>query len=221
VGRAFTVAAVQAAYVLMAPEETTDKVEQLLGKAAALGAELIVFPGVFVPGTPIWIDAVPIWDGDEAWFARLVDQAVVVPSPTTERIAAVHDAGAYVVVGVDEREPYGATIYNTLLHFGPDGRLLNKHRKLMPTGSERTVWVMGDGSMLDVVPTELGRLGGLIWWENYMPLARFHLNAQGVEIWVAPTLARGAHDATPEVMAMEASWIEPISWPRRACAPSR
>ena len=117
---------------------------------------------------------------------------MVVPSPTTERIAAAaHDAGAYVVVGVDEREPHGATIYNTLLYLGPDGRLLNKHRKLMPTGSERTVWGMGDGSTLDVVTTELGRLGGLICWENYMPLARFHLYAQGVEIWVAPTLARG------------------------------
>jgi predicted amidohydrolase len=192
VGTAFTVAAVQAAYVLMAREATTDKVVELIGKAGAQGAELIVFPEVFVPGTPIWIDTVPIWDGDEAWYARLVDQAVVVPSPTTERIAAAaRDAGAYVVVGVDEREPHGTTIYNTLLYFGPDGRLLNKHRKLMPTGSERTVWGMGDGSMLDVVPTELGRIGGLICWENYMPLARFHLYAQGVEIWVAPTLARG------------------------------
>jgi nitrilase len=192
VGRTFTVAAVQAAYVLMDREATTDRVEQLIGTAAGQGAELIVFPEVFVPGTPIWIDAVPIWDGDEAWFARLVDQAVVVPSPTTERIAAAaQEARAYVVVGVDEREPHGTTIFNTLLYFGPDGRLLNKHRKLMPTGSERTVWGMGDGSMLDVVPTDLGRVGGLICWENYMPLARFHLYAQGVEIWVAPTLARG------------------------------
>ncbi len=191
-GRSFTVAAVQAAYVLMDRAATTDRVEQLIGAAAAQGAELIVFPEVFVPGTPIWIDAVPIWDGDEAWFARLVDQAVVVPSATTERIAAAaQDNHAYVVLGVDEREPHGTTIYNTLLYFGPDGRLLNKHRKLIPTGSERTVWGMGDGSMLDVVPTDLGRVGGLICWENYMPLARFHLYAQGVEIWVAPTLARG------------------------------
>jgi nitrilase len=191
-GRAFTVAAVQAAYVLMDREATTERVEQLIGTAAGQGAELIVFPEVFVPGTPIWIDSVPIWDGDEAWFARLVDQAVVVPSPTTERIAAAaEDAGAYVVVGVDERDPHGTTIFNTLLYFGPDGRLLNRHRKLMPTGSERTVWGMGDGSMLDVVPTDLGRVGGLICWENYMPLARFHLYAQGIEIWVAPTLARG------------------------------
>ena len=191
-GRVFRAAAVQAAYVLMEREETTEKLVQLVGTAAEMGAELIVFPEAFVPGTPIWIDAVPIWDGDAEWFARLVDQAVVVPGPTTDRIAeAARDASAYVVVGVQEREPHGSTIYNTLLYFGPDGRLLNKHRKLIPTGSERTVWGMGDGSTLDVVPTDLGRIGGLICWENYMPLARFHLYAQGVEIWLAPTLAPG------------------------------
>jgi predicted amidohydrolase len=192
VAEAFTVAAVQAAYVLMDRESTTSKVEELIGSAAARGARLIVFPEVFVPGTPIWIDSTPIWDGDKAWFARLVDQAVVVPSPTTDRIgAAAREAGAYVVVGVDERERHGTTIYNTLLYFGPDGEIIDKHRKLMPTGSERTVWGMGDGSTLNVVSTELGRVGGLICWENYMPLARFHLYAQGVEIWLAPTLARG------------------------------
>jgi nitrilase len=173
-------------------ERTTSKVEELIASAAATEAKLIVFPEVFVPGTPIWIDAVPIWDGDEAWFARLVDQAVVVPSPTTDRIgAAARAAGAYVVLGVDERELHGTTIYNTILYFGPDGQIIDKHRKLMPTGSERTVWGMGDGSMLKVVPTKLGRIGGLICWENYMPLARFHLYAQGVEVWVAPTLAVG------------------------------
>jgi nitrilase len=172
VGEPFTVAAVQAAYILMDREATTSKVEELISSAAATGARLIVLPEVFVPGTPIWIDSVPIWDGDEAWFARLVEQAVTVPSPTTDRIgAAARAAGAYVVVGVDEREPHGTTIYNTILYFGPDGRIIGKHRKLMPTGSERTVWGMGDGSTLNVVPTELGRVGGLICWENYMPLA--------------------------------------------------
>jgi predicted amidohydrolase len=192
VAEAFTVAAVQAAYVLMDREKTTCKVEALIGSAAAMGARLIVFPEVFIPGTPIWIDSAPIWDGDEAWFARLVDQAVVVPSPITDRIGdAAREAGAYVAVGVDEREAYGSTIYNTILYFGPDGKIIEKHRKLMPTGSERTVWGMGDGSTLNVVSTELGRVGGLICWENYMPLARFHLYAQGVEVWLAPTLARG------------------------------
>jgi nitrilase len=122
----------------------------------------------------------------------LVDQAVTVPGPVTERLgAAAQDAGVYLIIGVDEREPHGATIYNTTLYFGPDGGLLGKHRKLMPTGSERTVWGMGDGSMLPVIDTPYGRLGGLTCWENYMPLARFHLYASGVDIWVAPTLATG------------------------------
>ena len=95
------------------------------------------------------------------------------------------------MIGVDEREPHGTTIYNTTLYFGPDGTLLGKHRKLMPTGSERTVWGMGDGSTLPVIDTPYGRLSGLTCWENYMPLTRFYLYSQGVDIWTAPTLASG------------------------------
>ena len=114
------------------------------------------------------------------------------PGPVTDTLgAAARDAGAYLVIGVQEREPHGATIYNTTLYFGPDGALLGKHRKLMPTGSERTVWGMGDGSTLPVIDTPHGRLSGLTCWENYMPLARFYLYSQGVDIWAAPTLARG------------------------------
>ncbi len=94
-------------------------------------------------------------------------------------------------MGVQEREPTGSTIYNTVLYFSPDGRLADRHRKLVPTGSERTVWGMGDGSTLRVVDTQQGRIGGLICWENYMPLARFHLYSQGVDVWLAPTLAQG------------------------------
>ena len=188
----FTVAAVQASYVLLNRDATVTRVEELIAEAAGLNAQLVVLPEAFVPGTPLWIDTLPIWDGDGPWYARLVDQAVVVPGPVTARIgAAARAAGVHVVLGVQEREPHGTTIYNTVLYFGSDGRLLAKHRKLMPTGAERTVWGQGDGSTLEVVPTALGRLGGLICWENYMPLARFHLYAQGVEVWLAPTLARG------------------------------
>jgi nitrilase len=97
----------------------------------------------------------------------------------------------WLVVGVDEREAHGATIYNTVLYFAPDGALAGRHRKLMPTGAERTVWGMGDGSTLAVVDAGRARIGGLICWENYMPLARFHLYAQGVDVWLAPTLAQG------------------------------
>lgn len=191
-GTRFTVAAVQASYVLLDRDATLTRVEELIAQAANQGADLIVFPEAFIPGTPLWIDSVRIWDGDEQWYARLVDQSVVIPGPETRRLgAAARAAGVHVVIGVQEREPHGATIYNTVLYIGPDGSLLGTHRKLVPTGSERTVWGRGDGSTLEVVPTALGRLGGLICWENYMPLARFHQYAQGVEVWLAPTLARG------------------------------
>jgi nitrilase len=187
-----TVAAVQAAYVLMDREACLTKVVRLVHEAAAQGARIVVFPEAFIPGTPIWIDSRPIWDGDEQWFAMLADQAVVVPGPVTEALGDVaRETGTYVVIGVEEREPHGSTIYNTTLYLGPDGSLLGTHRKLMPTGSERTVWGMGDGSTLPVVDTPYGRLSGLTCWENYMPLARFYLYSQGVDIWIAPTLAPG------------------------------
>ena len=122
----------------------------------------------------------------------LMDNAVTIPSPSVDRLAMIAEKhGVWLVIGVEEREPHGYTIYNTVSYFSPEGRLVDHHRKLVPTGSERTVWGMGDGSTLRVVDTPLGRIGGLICWENYMPLARFHLYAQGVDVWLAPTLARG------------------------------
>jgi nitrilase len=188
----FTVAAAQAAYVLMDQEKSIDRVAALTAEAAGKGARLVVFPEAFVPGDPIWKDAGVIWDGDDAWYAMLVDQSLVVPGPATERLGSIaREHGVVLVVGVDEREPNLATIYNTILYFGADGSLLGKHRKLVPTGSERTVWGMGDGSMLTVVDTEIGRVGGLICWENYMPLARYYMYSLGIDVWVAPTLALG------------------------------
>jgi nitrilase len=186
------VAAVQASYVLMDRDATIDRVAELAAAAAGQGARLVIFPEVFIPGTPIWIDTRPIWDGDDQWYRLLVENAVVVPSVATDRLGGIaRDHGIWLVVGVEEREPHGATIYNTVLYFSPQGELVERHRKLVPTGAERTVWGMGDGSTLRVVPTDFGRIGGLICWENYMPLARFHLYAQGVDVWVAPTLALG------------------------------
>jgi nitrilase len=186
------IAAVQAAYVLMDQQACLERAVDLLHQAAAEGAGIVVFPEAFIPGTPIWIDSGKIWDGDADWYALLVDQAVVVPGPVTEALgAAARATGTYLVIGVDEREPHGATIYNTTLYFGPDGTLLGKHRKLMPTGSERTVWGMGDGSTLPIIDTPYGRLSGLTCWENYMPLTRFYLYSQGVDLWIAPTLAQG------------------------------
>ena len=189
---ALRVAAVQAAYVLMDREATIDRVAGLTAAAAHQGAQLVAFPEVFVPGTPLWIDTQPIWDSDEEWFGLLAENAVVIGSPACDRLAAIAaEHGVWLVIGVNEREKHGATIYNTVLYFSPDGGLAGRHRKLMPTGAERTVWGMGDGSTLGVVDAGAVRIGGLTCWENYMPLARFHLYAQGVDLWIAPTLAVG------------------------------
>ena len=119
----FRVAAVQATYVLMDRDATIDRVEELTADAVQRGAQLVVFPEVFVPGTPIWIDTRPIWDGDAEWFAMLVDNAVVIPSPAADRLARIAEKhSVWLVVGVQEREPNGSTIYNTVLYFSPDGR---------------------------------------------------------------------------------------------------
>lgn len=186
------VAAVQAAPVFMDRELTLDKAGNLVKEAAANGATLVVFPEVFIPGTPLWMDSQPIWQGDDEWYALLVDQAVMVPGPATERLRGfARGSEVYIVVGVSEREAHGATLYNTVLYFGPDGALLGKHRKLVATGSERTIWGMGDGSTLETYATPFGKIGGLTCWENYMPLARFYMYSQGVDIWLAPTLAPG------------------------------
>jgi nitrilase len=199
------VAAVQATYVLMDRDGTIDRVGELTASAAGQGAELVAFPEAFVPGTPIWIDTQPIWDGDSDWFRLLAENAVVVPGPATERLGSIaREHGVWLVIGVQEKEPTGGTIYNTTLYLSPEGTVVNKHRKLVPTGSERTVWGMGDGSTLRVVQTPFGRIGGLTCWENYMPLARFHLYAQGIDLWIAPTLAPGdAWIATMRHLARE------------------
>jgi nitrilase len=218
---ALRVAAVQAAYVLMDRDATIDRVAELTAAAAREGAQLVVFPEVFVPGTPIWIDTQPIWEGDEDWFGLLAANAVVIGSPATERLAAIAaQHRVWLVVGVDEREEHGSTIYNTVLYFSPQGALAGRHRKLVPTGSERTVWGMGDGSTLRVVDTGLGRIGGLTCWENYMPLARFHLYSQGVEVWLAPTLAVGdGWIATMQHLARENRMF--VVGSTRSCTPTR
>lgn len=180
-----TVAAVQATPVFLDREATTDKVCALVKEAAGAGAELIVFSESFVPAYPDWVWRTPAWS-DGAFVKRLYAHAVSVPGPTLERIGeAAAAASAYVVVGVTEID--GGTLYNTLLYLGPDGRLLQRHRKLMPTGGERTVWGMGDGSELGVVHTPFGVVGGLLCWENYMPLARAAIYAQHCDIYLAPT----------------------------------
>lgn len=181
------VAAVQDAPVFLDLDASTKRSLELIDSAVDDGAELVVFPETFLPAYPDWVWRTPAWsDAATDLQQRLHENAVDVPGPVTELLgeaAARH--GIHLAMGVNERD--GGTLYNTVIYLGPDGRLLGKHRKLMPTGGERLAWGMGDGSTLEVFETPIGRLGGLTCWENYMPLARASLYAQGVEIYLAPT----------------------------------
>jgi len=135
------------------------------------------------------------------------ENAVDVPGPATDALGvAARQANAYLMVGVIERDSQYSrgTLYCTLLYFGPDGRLLGKHRKLKPTAAERLIWGEGDGSTLTVIDTEFGKVGGLICWENYMPLARMAMYSKGVELYLAPTAdSRETWQATLRHIACE------------------
>ena len=179
------VAAVQAAPVFLDREATIEKVGTLTKEAAAAGARLVAFPEGFVPTYPDWVWRTTPW-ADGEWYARWIDQCVDVPGPACDALGEVaRENGVHLAVPVNERD--GGTVYNTILYFAPDGTLLGKHRKLVATGGERLAWGMGDGSTLTVFDTPFGRVGGLICWENYMPLARAAMYEQGVDILLAPT----------------------------------
>jgi nitrilase len=191
------VASVQAEPVVLDREATIDKLERQTAEAAANGAQLVVFPETFVPAYPssVWARALAGWaqSGAKEAFARLARESVAVPGPAADRMgAAAREHGVWLVVGVNEVDPERpATLYNSLLYFAPDGSLAQKHRKLVPTNHERLVWGQGDGGGLRAFGTPLGRIGGLICWENYMPLARFSLYESGVEIYIASTADDG------------------------------
>lgn len=180
------VAAVQPTPVFLDRDATVERLVVSIKEAAAEEARLIVFPEAIVPGYPDWVWRVPAWS-DADWYARLYDQAVEIPGPVTDVLgAAAKEAGAWIAVGVNERVTSG-TLYNTLLYLDPEGDMAGIHRKLLPTGGENTVWGRGDGSTLTVIETEFGRVGGLLCWENLMPLARAAMYEQGVDIYLAPT----------------------------------
>jgi nitrilase len=188
-----TVACIQAEPVVLDREATIDKLVGLTAEAAGAGAHLLVFPEAFVPAYPssVWARAFAGWaePGAKEAFALLARESVAVPGEAEARIgAAAREHGVWIVTGVTEVDPERpSTLYNTLLYHGPDGALAARHRKLVPTNHERLVWGQGDGGGLRAIPTPLGRVGGLICWENYMPLARFALYESGVEIYLAST----------------------------------
>jgi nitrilase len=184
------VAAVQAAPVTLDAEATIDKALGLLHRAADDGVQLAVFPETFVSVYPsgAWGHQAAQFDGFDEMWERLWASSIEVPGPAVDKlIAACAERNIFCAIGVNERElERPGSLYNTLLLLGPDG-LLSKHRKLVPTMHERLFHGAGDGTDLDVVETQLGRIGGLICWENRMPLARYELYSKGVQIWVAPT----------------------------------
>ena len=205
------VAVVQAAPILFDCAATTHKVRHLISQAAKDGARLVLLPEAFIPAYPRGLSfGTVIGSRTEAGrraYARYWDESVDVPGPATQAIGeAAAQAGVYVAIGVVEREAKhrGGTLYCTLLYFGPDGRLLGKHRKLKPTGAERFIWGEGDGSTLTTLETDIGTLGGLICWENYMPLARMAMYQKGVDLYLAPTAdARDTWQATIQHIALE------------------
>lgn len=192
----FRIAAVQASSVFLDLNATIDKACRLIEEAAAGGAVLAVFPEAFVPGYPVWVWFIPPGHTHplRTLYTELHRNSISIPGPETTRLAqAAADCRITVVIGVNERssEASDSTLYNTLLYLGADGHVLGKHRKFVPTAGERLVWGQGTECDLQVFHLPFGRLGGLLCWENYMPLARYALSAWGEQIHVAPTWDRG------------------------------
>lgn len=186
------VAVVQASPVLFDKDATIDKAVKLIEEAGERNADLIVFPESFIPAYPRgfsygFIVGSRTMEGREDWKIYY-DNSVIVPSADTDRIAeAARNAGAYVCMGITERTEHNCTLYCTTVYFGPDGKILGKHRKMKPTGTERLIWGDGNEGMLTTIDTEFGTVGGLICWENYIPLMRVALYEKGVSLYVAPT----------------------------------
>lgn len=188
----FIVAAAQVTAVFLNREESVAKACHIIAEASQNGAKLVVFPEAFIPAYPDWVWLVPGGQGGmlNDLYATLVENAVSIPDQTTDRLCqAAKKAKIYVAIGINERnrEASNASLYNTLLYIDDSGTILGTHRKLIPTGNERTVWSQGDGSTLETYNTPLGVLGGLLCWENYMPLARQAMYGRGTQLYVAPT----------------------------------
>lgn len=206
-----TVAVVQAASVLFDRKKTIEKTLDLMAQVKNTKSLLALFPEAFIPAYPRGFSfGMKVGSRSEAGrslYERYWNNAVEVPGPEVRQLGkAAKDHHLYLSIGVIEKESKGGrgTLYCTQLYFDPDGNLMGKHRKLKPTGSERLIWGEGDGSTLPVFSTDIGRIGGLTCWENYMPLARMAMYAKGVQIYLAPTAdSRDTWQATVRHIACE------------------
>ena len=183
-----TVACAQVEPVVFDLDATIDRIDEVAREAAARGAKLVLFPEAYIPAYPSnrWARYLAAGQDAKGIYAKLARSSVEIPGPASDRLGSIaREHGLWLATGANELD--GGTIYNALLLYGPDGSLALHHRKLVPTNHERLVWGPGDGKGLRAVESDLGKVGGLICWENLMPLARFSLYESGVEIYLAPT----------------------------------
>lgn len=190
------IAAAQLTPVFLNKEQTVDKACSAISEAGKNGAKLIVFPEAFISGYPDWVWLYPPYKSKELGdlYVKLVENAVTIPDDTTKRLCeAAKFANINVAMGLNERntETSNSSLYNTILFINDNGEILGKHRKLMPTNCERLIWAQGNGSTLKSYDTSSGKLGGLICWENFMPLARNAIYESGAQILAAPTWDKG------------------------------
>lgn len=209
------VALIQEAPYVLNKELTIQKAVEIINSVSEQGAELVVFPEAFIPGYPAWIWRLRPggdWGTSEELHVRLLKNSIDLTSNDLKPILdAANENNITVVCGINERDNANShsTIYNSLITINTHGQIVNHHRKLMPTNPERMVWGFGDGHGLNVIDTPVGRIGSLICWESYMPLARYALYAQGIEIYIAPTYDSGdAWTGTMQHIAREGKcWV--------------
>ena len=183
-----TVACAQVEPVLFDRDATIGRIGEVAAEVAGEGAQLVLFPEAFIPAYPSnrWVRFLAVGQDSKSAYAKLARESLQVPGPDSDRLGEIaRERGLWLAVGANELDR--GTVYNALLLYGPEGNLVLHHRKLVPTNHERLVWGQGTGAGLEAVETGLGRVGGLICWENFMPLARFSLYQSGVEIYLAPT----------------------------------
>jgi len=188
----FKVAAAQLSPVFLDKDKTVKKTCNAILEASKKGAKLIVFPEAFISGYPDWVWLIPNSKGADLndLYLKLVENAVSIPDEATKQLCkAAKTAGINVVIGMHERnsETSNTSLFNSLLFIDDQGKILGKHRKLIPTGGERLIWARGDGSSLQSYNTSIGKIAGLICWENLMPLARNVIYESGTQILAAPT----------------------------------
>jgi len=209
------IALIQEAPYVLDKERTIQKAVEIIYSVAENGADLVVFPEAFIPGYPAWIWRLRPggdWGISEELHVRLLKNSIDLTSDDLKPILkAANEKSITIVCGINERDSANShsTIYNSVITIDTQGKIVNHHRKLMPTNPERMVWGFGDGHGLNVIDTPVGRIGSLICWENYMPLARYTLYAQGVEIYIAPTYDSGeAWTGTMQHIAREGKcWV--------------